>query len=176
MAAKLTASTSSAQMLTSVLSSLVAEEAASMTSGLKRPKLEKPMIFPDANNSSGANSGYFPASTQSMSQVNPLQAPFLPPPPPPPLAPPSNSPANQLVQSTMMGFHLAMVRATYLLLCLRMLAWDLLALALHPIKHSRRRRRRRRRRRNHRTSNRNLSNYSLRNHSSFLQMVDTTGP
>ncbi|KAL0453335.1 UNVERIFIED_CONTAM: Regulation of nuclear pre-domain-containing protein 1B [Sesamum latifolium] len=103
MAAKLTASTSSAQMLTSVLSSLVAEEAASMTSGLKRPKLEKPMIFPDANNSSGANSGHFPASTQSVSQVNPLQAPFLPPPPPPPLAPPSNSPANQLVQSTMMG-------------------------------------------------------------------------
>ncbi|KAK4412734.1 Regulation of nuclear pre-domain-containing protein 1B [Sesamum alatum] len=103
MAAKLTASTSSAQMLTSVLSSLVAEEAASMTSGLKRPKLEKPMIFPDANNSSGGNSGYFPASTQSLSQVNPLQAPFLPPPPPPPLAPPSNSPANQLVQSTMMG-------------------------------------------------------------------------
>ncbi|KAL0339873.1 UNVERIFIED_CONTAM: Regulation of nuclear pre-domain-containing protein 1B, partial [Sesamum radiatum] len=103
MAAKLTASTSSAQMLTSVLSSLVAEEAASMTSGLKRPKLEKPMIFPDANNSSGANSGYFPTSTQSVSQANPLQAPFLPPPPPPPLAPPSNSPANQLVQSAMMG-------------------------------------------------------------------------
>ncbi|KAI3446595.1 hypothetical protein Pfo_029533 [Paulownia fortunei] len=117
-AAKLAASTSSAQMLTSILSSLVAEEAASMSSGLKRPKLEPPMPFSDAKNPEGANSAYFPTAqqamtnmppvqsgtTQSISQVNQLQTPFLPPPPPPPpLAPPANSPANHLVQSNMMG-------------------------------------------------------------------------
>ncbi|KAH6828639.1 hypothetical protein C2S53_006637 [Perilla frutescens var. hirtella] len=117
-AAKLAASTSSAQMLTSILSSLVAEEAASMSSGLKRQKLEPPMSFSDGKNPEGANSAYFPTSqqamtsmppvqtsnTQTVSQVNQLQAPFLPPPPPPPpLAPPGNSPSNQLVQSNMMG-------------------------------------------------------------------------
>lgn len=114
-AAKLAASTSSAQMLTSILSSLVAEEAASMSSGLKRPKLEPPMVFPDAKNSEGANPAYFPTSQQAMTNMPPvqsastqplsqLQSPFLPPPPPPPpLAPPATSPANQLVQSNMTG-------------------------------------------------------------------------
>ncbi|KAL0428375.1 UNVERIFIED_CONTAM: Regulation of nuclear pre-domain-containing protein 1B [Sesamum latifolium] len=114
-AAKLAASTSSAQMLTSILSSLVAEEAASMSSGLKRPKLEPPMVFPDAKNSEGANPAYFPTSQQAMTSMPPvqsastqplsqLQSPFLPPlPPPPPLAPPATSPANQLVQSNMTG-------------------------------------------------------------------------
>ncbi|KAG8372262.1 hypothetical protein BUALT_Bualt12G0048100 [Buddleja alternifolia] len=91
-AAKLTASMSSAQMLTSVLSSLVAEEAASMSSGVKRPKLEKP--------EGPANSPYFPAT---QTNLPPLQAPFLPPLPPPPLAPPASVPGNQLGQSTMMS-------------------------------------------------------------------------
>ncbi|KAL0316677.1 UNVERIFIED_CONTAM: hypothetical protein Sradi_5545900 [Sesamum radiatum] len=114
-AAKLAASTSSAQMLTSILSSLVAEEAASMSSGLKRPKLEPPMVFPDAKSSEGANPAYFPTSQQAMTSMPPvqsastpplsqLQSPFLPPPPPPPLlAPLATSPANQLVQSNMTG-------------------------------------------------------------------------
>ncbi|KAK4381976.1 Regulation of nuclear pre-domain-containing protein 1A [Sesamum angolense] len=68
-AAKLAASTSSAQMLTSILSSLVAEEAASMSSGLKRPKLEPPMVFPDAKSSEGANPAYFPTSQQAMTRL-----------------------------------------------------------------------------------------------------------
>ncbi|KAL8037122.1 hypothetical protein ABFX02_11G019000 [Erythranthe guttata] len=90
-AAKLAASTSSAQMLTSILSSLVAEEAASMSSGLKRPKLEPPMQFSDAKNTSdGANTAYFTSgTTQPLSQ---LQPPFLP--PPPPVAP---LPANPMM-------------------------------------------------------------------------------
>ncbi|PIN20922.1 Regulator of nuclear mRNA [Handroanthus impetiginosus] len=105
-AAKLTASSSSAEMLASVLSSLVAEETASMSSGLKRPRSEKPMLFSDANNSEGASTAYIPgvtnvlpvesSSTQSVSQLNQLQAPFVP--PLPPFAPPANSPANPLVQ------------------------------------------------------------------------------
>lgn len=128
-AAKLAASTSSAQMLTSVLSSLVAEEAASLSSGLKstgfssslpfaspekRLKLDKPMTFPDMNSSEGGSSTYFTSSQQlitsiplapssglqSVSQSNQMQAPFLPPPPPPPLQ--ANSPASQLVQSSAM--------------------------------------------------------------------------
>lgn len=114
-AAKLAASTSSAQMLTSILSSLVAEEAASMSSGLKRPKLEPPMVFPDAKNSEGANPAYFPTSQQAMTSMPPvqsagtqplsqLQTPFLPPlPPPPPFAPPATSSPNQLVQSNITG-------------------------------------------------------------------------
>ncbi|WOG98182.1 hypothetical protein DCAR_0417523 [Daucus carota subsp. sativus] len=124
--AKLAASTSSAQMLTSVFSSLVAEEAASISGGLKsagfstgmslfppekRPRLEKPMSGPDANNSEAGNSSYFtslqqqPASNvpvtsvQSMSQPGHMQSPFPPPaPPPPPPGPLSNSPTNQFVQ------------------------------------------------------------------------------
>lgn len=125
--AKLAASTSSAQMLTSVFSSLVAEEAASMSSGSKsagfstgislfhpekRPKLEKPMSAPDANNSEVGNSSYFtslqqqqPASNvpvtsmQSMSQPGHMQSPFPPPaPPPPPPGPHSSSPTNQFAQ------------------------------------------------------------------------------
>lgn len=117
-AAKLAASTSSAQMLTSILSSLVAEEAASMSSGLKRPKLEPAMPPFDGKKPDGGNSMYFPSaqqavtnmppvqsiSTQSTSQVNPLQPPFLPPPPAPlPLGPPATSPANQFIQSNLMG-------------------------------------------------------------------------
>ncbi|KAI3444229.1 hypothetical protein Pfo_000894 [Paulownia fortunei] len=105
-AAKLTASTSSVQMLSSVLSSLVAEEAALMSTGFKRPKLEKPMLFTDANNPKELTQPIFLLQckdTQPISQANQLQAPFLPPPPPPPLAPPANSSANQLVQSNMMG-------------------------------------------------------------------------
>ncbi|XP_042063108.1 regulation of nuclear pre-mRNA domain-containing protein 1A-like isoform X1 [Salvia splendens] len=119
-AAKLTASTSSAQMFTSILSSLVAEEAASMSSGLKRQKLEPPMSFSDGKNPEGTNSTCFMTSQQAMtsmppvqsstvqtvSQVNQLQAQqFHPPPLPPlpPLAPPGNSPSNQMVQSNMMG-------------------------------------------------------------------------
>ncbi|XP_073044236.1 uncharacterized protein [Primulina eburnea] len=117
-AAKLTASSSSALMFTSVLSSFVAEEAASKSSGLKRPKLDIPFPFSGVTNLEGNNSAYFPsthqASTnipsvqslgvQSVSQLNPLQAPFLPPPPaPPPLAPPANVSGNPLMQSTMMG-------------------------------------------------------------------------
>ncbi|XP_074370810.1 uncharacterized protein LOC141711967 [Apium graveolens] len=121
--AKLAASTSSAQMLTSVFSSLVAEEAASMSGGLKsagfstgislfppekRPKLEKQMAAPDANNSEVGNSSYFtslqqqPASNvpvtsmQSMSQPGHMQSSFPPPPPPP--GPHSNSPTNQFAQ------------------------------------------------------------------------------
>lgn len=112
-AAKLTASTSSAQMLTSILSSLVAEEAASMSGGLKRPRTDPPVPFLDSNNPDGpiSNAAYFsashqmmtnmppgqPGSAQATSQVNPLQAPFHPPPPPP------LPPANQFIQSNMMG-------------------------------------------------------------------------
>ncbi|XP_075475147.1 uncharacterized protein LOC142505892 [Primulina tabacum] len=117
-AAKLTASSSSALMFTSVLSSFVAEEAASKSSGLKRPKLDTPISFSGFINPEGNNSAYFPstqqASTnmpsvqslgaQSVSELNPLQAPFLPPPPaPPPLATPANVSGNPLIQSTMMG-------------------------------------------------------------------------
>ncbi|XP_051138774.1 uncharacterized protein LOC127256686 isoform X2 [Andrographis paniculata] len=104
-AAKLTASTSSAEMLTSVLSSLVAEEVASMSnSSFKRPKLEKPAPFSDTRTSDGsANSNYFPttqqaaaqSSTQALSQMNQLQAPFVLPPPLPLGAPSSSSPATQ---------------------------------------------------------------------------------
>lgn len=128
-AAKLAASTSSAQMLTSVLSSLVAEEAASLSSGLKstgftsslpfaspekRLKLDKPMTFSDMNSSERGSSTYFTSSQQlltsiplapssamqSVSQPNQIQAPLPPPPPPPPSLHPANSPASQLVQST----------------------------------------------------------------------------
>ncbi|WMV52983.1 hypothetical protein MTR67_046368, partial [Solanum verrucosum] len=130
-AAKLAASTSSAQMLTSVLSSLVAEEAASLSSGLKstgftsslpfaspekRLKLDKPMTFSDMKSSERGSSTYFTSSQQlitsiplapssamqSVSQPNQIQAPFPPPPPPPPSLHPANSPASQLVQSTAM--------------------------------------------------------------------------
>ncbi|XP_055827494.1 uncharacterized protein LOC129895754 [Solanum dulcamara] len=130
-AAKLAASTSSAQMLTSVLSSLVAEEAASLSSGLKstgftsslpfaspekRLKLDKPMTFSDMNNSERGSSSYFTSSQQlitsiplvpssgmqSVSQPNQIQAPFPPPPPPPPPLHQANSPASQLVQSAAM--------------------------------------------------------------------------
>ncbi|KAL3819623.1 hypothetical protein ACJIZ3_005528 [Penstemon smallii] len=112
-AAKLAASASSAQMLQSVLSSLVAEEAASMGRDMKRPKLDNPMSF---SNSEGGSSAYFPTTAQQQSmtnlshvqsntsQGNQLQVPYLPPPPPPQsLAPPASSPVNQLGQSTMTG-------------------------------------------------------------------------
>ncbi|KZV33926.1 regulation of nuclear pre-mRNA domain-containing protein 1B-like [Dorcoceras hygrometricum] len=117
-AAKLTASSSSALMFTSVLSSFVAEEAASKSSGLKRPKLDSPVSFSGVTNPEGNNSAYFPSTQQastnmpsvqslgglSLTQLNPLQAPFLPPPPaPPPLAPPANVSGNPLMQSPMMG-------------------------------------------------------------------------
>lgn len=118
-AAKLAASTSSAQMLSSVLSSLVAEEAAaSMNSGLKlseftaglpifppekKPKLEKPMSVAEVSTYSDMSSAmYFtpqsmnniPLPTPMTVQPNHPQSPFASPPPPPPLpaactAPPS---------------------------------------------------------------------------------------
>lgn len=86
MATKLAASTSSAQMLTSVLSSLAAEEAASKNSGLsnspptKRSKLEKPSAVSDISN---AFFGQMPPPTQSNRP--PLPFPPLPPLPPPPM-------------------------------------------------------------------------------------------
>ncbi|KAE9590221.1 hypothetical protein Lalb_Chr21g0317331 [Lupinus albus] len=122
-AAKLAASTSSALMLTSILSSLVAEEAASMndslnstgfTSGLpdfnpeKRPRLEKPMPASDVNGSD-TGSTFFASSQQSsvanvppisstsmqpMSPLNQLQAAFVSGPHP------VNPSANQYAQST----------------------------------------------------------------------------
>ncbi|KAK7316050.1 hypothetical protein VNO77_34711 [Canavalia gladiata] len=128
-AAKLAASTSSALMLTSVLSSLVAEEAASMngslnssgfSSGLpvfnpeKRPKLEKQMPVSEVNNTSTGSSSFFSTlqqssvanvpltqsnSLQPISQPNQLQAAFTSGPPPPPHSP-VNPPSNQYVQST----------------------------------------------------------------------------
>ncbi|KAF1879579.1 hypothetical protein Lal_00033236 [Lupinus albus] len=127
-AAKLAASTSSALMLTSILSSLVAEEAASMngslnsaafTSGLpdfnpeKKPKLEKPMPASDSNGSdtgssifassqqpSMANVPLIPStSMQSMAPLNQLQAAFASG-PPPPFHSPVNPSANQYAQST----------------------------------------------------------------------------
>ncbi|XP_073154997.1 uncharacterized protein [Henckelia pumila] len=73
LAAQLTSISSSAQMLTSILSSLVAEEAASKSTGLKRPKLETPPPpFPSLNNAEVGSSTYFPQSI-------PSQAPFYPP-------------------------------------------------------------------------------------------------
>ncbi|KAL3637048.1 hypothetical protein CASFOL_019347 [Castilleja foliolosa] len=75
-AAKLTASTSSAQMLSSVLSSLVAEEAALMN---KRPKLDNPVTANNTDNQELANSAHFQpvtsmqpvqSSAQSMAPVN----------------------------------------------------------------------------------------------------------
>ncbi|KZV48782.1 regulation of nuclear pre-mRNA domain-containing protein 1B-like [Dorcoceras hygrometricum] len=59
--AELTSISSSAQMLTSVLSSLVAEEAVSKSPGLKRPKLESPPPrFPSLNNTAVVSSTYVP--------------------------------------------------------------------------------------------------------------------
>ncbi|XP_075490522.1 uncharacterized protein LOC142529043 [Primulina tabacum] len=73
LAAQLTSISSSAQMLTSILSSLVAEEAASKSSGLKWPKLESPSPpFSSLNNAEVVSSTYFP-------QLIPSQAPFCPP-------------------------------------------------------------------------------------------------
>ncbi|XP_043724574.1 regulation of nuclear pre-mRNA domain-containing protein 1B-like [Telopea speciosissima] len=122
-AAKLAASTSSAHLLTSVLSSLVAEEAASMNGGTKsgrfgssipfsmekRPKLEKPMpvsemgstaYFANVQQQSLTNSPLAPGqasttSMQPMSQATQVQPPFQP--PPPPLPPP---PTHLYAQST----------------------------------------------------------------------------
>ncbi|RDY10276.1 hypothetical protein CR513_05212, partial [Mucuna pruriens] len=128
-AAKLAASTSSALMLTSVLSSLVAEEAASMngslnstgfTSGLpafspgKKPKLEKQLPVSEVNGTNTGSSSFFGTlqppsganmpltqltSLQPISQTNQSQAAFASGPPPPPHSP-VNPPANQYVQST----------------------------------------------------------------------------
>ncbi|XP_027358485.1 regulation of nuclear pre-mRNA domain-containing protein 1B-like [Abrus precatorius] len=124
-AAKLAASTSSALMLTSVLSSLVAEEAASMNGSLnstgfpvfnpeKRPKLEKQIPVSEVNSNDTGSSSFFStlqkssvanvsltqsASLQPISQPNQLQAAFASGPPPPPHSPVS-PPANQYVQST----------------------------------------------------------------------------
>ncbi|KAJ1393242.1 hypothetical protein SESBI_35111 [Sesbania bispinosa] len=121
-AAKLAASTSSALMLTSVLSSLVAEEAASkngslnptgFASGLpvfnpeKRLKLDKQMSVSDVNSSDTGSSSFFttlqqpsvanvpltPTSLQPISQPNQLQAAFVSAPLPP--HSPVNPPANQ---------------------------------------------------------------------------------
>ncbi|KAL6540746.1 hypothetical protein OROMI_024629 [Orobanche minor] len=100
-AAKLAASTSSAQMLTSILSSLVAEEAASMSTGLKRPKLDpgggegggRPAYF---SNSQQVFANMPSGTTQSNSQANQLQIPFIPPPPPPPGPPATNSSNNMM--------------------------------------------------------------------------------
>lgn len=122
--AKLAACTSSAQMLNSVFSSLVAEKTASMSTGSnlagfstglsmfpseKRPRLEKPMSASDANNSEAGNTSYFTSqqlpsivpvtSMQSLSQAGHMQSPYVPaaaPPLPPGL--PSSSPTNQFVQ------------------------------------------------------------------------------
>ncbi|XP_058722625.1 uncharacterized protein LOC131594493 [Vicia villosa] len=127
-AARLAASTSSALMLTSVLSSLVAEEAASMNGSLnspgypspppgfypeKRPKLEHQTPVSDVNSSDTRNSSFFatlqqPSSTnvsstpptmQSISQTNQLQSAFASTLPPPPHSQ-MNPPTNQYVQST----------------------------------------------------------------------------
>ncbi|GLT52890.1 hypothetical protein SLA2020_262000 [Shorea laevis] len=110
-------------MLTSVLSSLVAEEAASMngsinstgfSSGLsmfspeKRPKLEKPMPVSDGSSSDVSSTTYFTplqqqsmtnvpsasSSVQPISQANQMPGPFAALPPPPP-PPPPLSPATQ---------------------------------------------------------------------------------
>ncbi|TKY46357.1 Regulation of nuclear pre-mRNA domain-containing protein 1B [Spatholobus suberectus] len=127
-AAKLAASTSSALMLTSVLSSLVAEEAASMngslnstgfTSGFsvfnpeKKPKLEKQLPVSEGNSSDMGSSSFFgtlqqpsvanvpltqPTGLKPISQPNQSQAAFASGPPPP--HSPVNPPANQYVQST----------------------------------------------------------------------------
>ncbi|XP_073062262.1 uncharacterized protein [Primulina eburnea] len=76
LAAQLTSISSSAQMLTSVLSSLVTEEVASRSAGLKRPKLESPppppLPFSSLNNAEVVSSTYFP-------QLIPSQAPYYPP-------------------------------------------------------------------------------------------------
>ncbi|KAL3629784.1 hypothetical protein CASFOL_027006 [Castilleja foliolosa] len=96
-AAKLAASTSSAQMLTPILSSLVAEEAPSMRSGLKRQKLSDPdgggpPPNPAYSNAQQVFASMPPGTTQPISQMNQLQAPFLAPLQAPP---PANSSANQ---------------------------------------------------------------------------------
>ncbi|CAI8595129.1 unnamed protein product [Vicia faba] len=127
-AARLAASTSSALMLTSVLSSLVAEEAASMNGSLnsagypspppgfypeKRPKLERHTPVSDINSSDTRNSSFFatlqqpssanvsstPPTMQSISQTNQLQSAFASTLPPPPHSQ-MNPPTNQYVQST----------------------------------------------------------------------------
>ncbi|KAE8721440.1 BTB/POZ domain-containing protein [Hibiscus syriacus] len=127
-ATKLDASTSSAQMLTSVLSSLVAEEAASMNGSLnsggfasvlsmfppeKHPKLEKPMPVSDASNSDIPRTTYFnplqqqainnmplaPLSgMQPMSLGNQIPAPFAS--APTPSLSPANPSGSQYMQST----------------------------------------------------------------------------
>nr|KYP56834.1 hypothetical protein KK1_003082 [Cajanus cajan] len=127
-AAKLAASTSSALMLTSVLSSLVAEEAASMNGSLnstgfasglpiynpeKKPKLDKQLSVSEVNSTDTGSSSFFstlqPPSVanvpltqstnlQPLSQPN-QQAAFTSGPPPPPHSP-VNPPANHYVQST----------------------------------------------------------------------------
>lgn len=120
-AAKLTASTSSAMMLTSVLSSLVAQEAASMNDNFKvgfssmfspekRQKVEhhpSSSVSDVANNTEGGSSSYFtplpqPVPGMPTSQPTQIQASMGPPPPPPPPPPPlmqSNPGSNQFVQS-----------------------------------------------------------------------------
>ncbi|XP_045789278.1 regulation of nuclear pre-mRNA domain-containing protein 1A-like [Trifolium pratense] len=126
-AARLAASTSSAFMLSTALSSLVAEEAASMNGSLnssefnsappgfhleKRPKLEQKMPVSDIKSSDIKSSSFFaplqqPSATNmplptptmvSISQTNQLQGAFSSAFPPPPHTQ-MNPPANQYVQS-----------------------------------------------------------------------------
>lgn len=85
-AAKLAASTSSAQMLVSALSTLVAEEAASV----KKPKLETPVPAPMpemANPYVVQGQQQQPALNPLMVQINQIPQ-FAPPPPPLPPRPP----------------------------------------------------------------------------------------
>lgn len=120
-AAKLAAMTSSAQMLTSVFSSLAAEAAASMNgslttgsfsaatsvfSGEKRPKLDRQIQIPDQGNSYTHQpltsihlmSSQAPVSNIStMAPTNPPQPLF---PPLPPVPPPPLPPGQQYVQSS----------------------------------------------------------------------------
>jgi regulator of Ty1 transposition protein 103 len=126
-AAKLAASTSSALMLKDVLSSLVAEEAASMNNSLnstgfasglpafnpeKRPRIENQMPVSDVNNSDMGNSSFFttlqqpsmanvPLTPSSALQPNQLQVAYVSPPQPP--HSPVNPPANQYVTSMIGG-------------------------------------------------------------------------
>ncbi|GAU38045.1 hypothetical protein TSUD_146030, partial [Trifolium subterraneum] len=126
-AARLAASTSSAFMLSTALSSLVAEEAASMNGSLnssefnsappgfhleKKLKLEQQMPVSDVKSSDIRSSSFFaplqqpssanmPLTTpsmQSISQTNQLQTAFSSAFPPPPHTQ-MNPPANQYVQS-----------------------------------------------------------------------------
>ncbi|KAL5059152.1 hypothetical protein RYX36_030756 [Vicia faba] len=91
-AARLAASTSSALMLTSVLSSLVAEEAASMNGSLnsvgypspppgfypeKRPKLERHTPVSDINSSDTRNSSFFATLQQPPIPTSQTPIPFV---------------------------------------------------------------------------------------------------